>query len=97
MLFMAWIRISAKLSTEGDILSRVLHRSRKRPVEDGARDFEQVGNALPVAFAFVDEVAGVFQLFRRKLALAPEFHASALGGSHSGAGAFADNAALKFG
>ena len=30
-------------------------------------DLEEVSNALPVAFAFVDEFAGVFQLFWREL------------------------------
>src|SRR6516165_11714678 len=70
---------------------------RKRPIERGTADVEEVGNALPVAFAFVDEFAGVFQLFWREFALAPEFPAPALRGSYSGAGAFADKAALKLG
>jgi hypothetical protein len=39
----------------------------------------------------------VLKLLRREFPHAPEFHAPALRGVHAGAGAFADEAALKLG
>src|SRR5215469_8681252 len=67
------------------------------PIQCGARDFEQVGYALAVMFAFLNQLAGVVELLRGEFALASEFNPSALGGFDPGAGAFADQATLKLG
>jgi hypothetical protein len=59
-------------------------------------DFEKVGHLLPV-LALVDQLPGVGNLLRGHFRLTSEFHAPALRGLHSGAGPFADEAALQLG
>jgi hypothetical protein len=67
------------------------------PIKCSARDFEQVGYALAVMFAFLNQLAGVVELLRGEFALSSEFNPTALGGFDPGAGVFADQAALKIG
>ena len=50
------------------------------PIKCGARNFEQIGNALAVVFAFLNQFAGVLELLRGEFALSSEFNPSALGG-----------------
>ena len=72
----------------------LLQFSRSRygqcPIKCGARNFEQIGYALAVVFAFLNQFAGVLELLRGEFALSSEFNPTALGGFDPGAGAFAD-------
>ncbi len=68
----------------------------KRPVKSGAVHIEQVGD-LTATIALINQLAGVFNLPRHQLSLAPEFHTSTARSLHAGACAFIDKAALKFG
>jgi hypothetical protein len=68
----------------------------QRPVESGAADFENAGDALPV-LALVQHFAGVFKLLGIELALAPEFHAALVSRHDTGTGAFGYQATFQFG
>jgi hypothetical protein len=67
------------------------------PIKCGARNFEQIGYALAVVFAFLNQFAGVVELLRGEFALASKLNPTALGGFDPSASAFADKAALKLG
>jgi hypothetical protein len=67
------------------------------PIQCGARNFEQIGYALAVVFAFLNQFAGMVELLRGEFALSSEFNPTALGRFDPGASTFADKAALKLG
>jgi hypothetical protein len=67
------------------------------PIKRGARNFEQIGYALAVVFAFLNQFTGLVDLLRGEFALASKFNPTALRGFDPGASAFADKAALKLG
>jgi hypothetical protein len=57
------------------------------PIERRAAHVQKIGHVL-AGFAFVNQLPGVFDLFRREFHLPTKLYASALRGLHSGAEAF---------
>jgi hypothetical protein len=68
----------------------------KRPVKRGAVHSQERGHIFAAMLSGVDQLPGVDFLLRRQFRFAPEFHASASRGLHSGAGPFADKATFQF-